>query len=267
MLTETQKRELDETGVVRLAGAIAKADAEVMLDRLWQELAALHGLHRDAPETWKECRPCGLQKISRSDAFAPTHCDAVREAADEILGTFTTQPVTNPLVNFGAAATEWNVPHAGWHLDLPATALDRVPGLRVFTFLDDVEVCGGSTAVVLGSHKLVGQVAKAAGRQPLPSRRVRETLRRREPWIGDLFSPGEASDRIRRFVEDGTAIGDVRLRVAELAGAPGDVVLMDLRMLHAPTPNLRPHPRMVLGQVVLPSSPSSPRTESRRQPM
>ena len=250
MLNEAQKRALDETGVTRLPGAIAAPQLDGMRDRLWQELTRLHGLERDAPETWRECRPCGFQRISRSDAFAATRCDAVREAVHQVLGPCETQPVTNPLVSFAGADTDWNVPHAGWHLDLPATALDRVPGLRVFTFLDRVEERGGGTAVVLGSHRLVADLVREAGAGHLPSRRVRETLRRCEPWIDALFSPGESHERLRRFSERDTLVRGIPLRVAELVGEPGDVVLMDLRVLHALTPNARPQPRMVLGQVV-----------------
>lgn len=40
------------------------------------------------------------------------------------------------------------------------------------------------------------------------------------------------------------------MRVAELTGAPGDIVLMDLRVLHALAPNAGERPRMVLGQVL-----------------
>lgn len=56
MWTREQHRELDETGVVRLPGAVPAPDVEAMRERLWQELSARHGLRPDAPD-WT-ASPC-----------------------------------------------------------------------------------------------------------------------------------------------------------------------------------------------------------------
>ncbi len=251
MLTPTQLAEFAETGIVRLPGAVSRADASLMCDRLWQELAARHGMRREDPATWRSGLVSGLQQISRSDAFAPARSDTVQEAARRLLGPCAAQRVVNPLVSGPSRDPQWTLPHTGWHLDLPARGSEETPGLRVFTFLDHVEPRGGATAVVLGSQRLTGRIARDRGVDgALSSRQVRETLRRREPWIHELFSSGEPEARERRFLEEGTRVEGVALRVAELTGEPGDVVLMDLRVLHAATPNCLAHPRMVLGQVI-----------------
>jgi hypothetical protein len=131
-------------------------------------------------------------------------------------------------------------------------SLDLVPGLRAFKFLDEILPRGGGTAVVAGSHRLVQRVVEqAAETTRMSSRRVRETLKRREPWIRDLFTPGPASVRIDKFLDQETVVDGIPLRVVELVGSPGDMTLMDLRTLHALTRNAESQPRLVLGQVLI----------------
>jgi hypothetical protein len=84
----------------------------------------------------------------------------------------------------------------------------------------------------------------------LSSRKIRERLRRSEPWIDALFSAGDREKRIRRFMGEDTIVGGIPLRVAEVTGEPGDIVLMDLRILHSLTPNVTARPRLVIGQVI-----------------
>jgi ectoine hydroxylase-related dioxygenase (phytanoyl-CoA dioxygenase family) len=40
-------------------------------------------------------------------------------------------------------------------------------------------------------------------------------------------------------------VGETRLEVVELVGEPGDVWLMDLRVLHAAAPNCSDRPRLI----------------------
>lgn len=245
-----ERRELSEAGFLHRSGAVAEGEVRAMRDRLWEELERLHGLGRDEPERWRGCRPTGFQRISRSDAFE-TARGAARRAVEALLPGAELQPGVQPLVCFPTPDADWTVPHAMWHLDLPPSPLDACPGLRVFIFLDAVEPRGGGTAVVAGSHRLVQHLARDAP-SPLPSRRVRETLRRRVPWIRDLLTPappGQARARDRRLLEEGAEHDGIRLRVVELSGRAGDLVLMDLRVLHSLTPNVARWPRLVLGQV------------------
>ena len=79
------------------------------------------------------------------------------------------------------------------------------------------------------------------------SAEVRDRLAERHAWLRDLWSNDNA-DRIRRFIVEGTQLEGHSLRVLELVGAPGDVVLMHPRLFHAPSRNVGVRPRMMVSQ-------------------
>jgi hypothetical protein len=56
--------------------------------------------------------------------------------------------------------------------------------------------------------------------------------------------------RVRLFMEEGAEVDGAPVRVREMLGDPGDVFLMHPLTLHAPTPNVRSAPRMMLTQFV-----------------
>ena len=129
----------------------------------------------------------------------------------------------------------WTVP-TGWHVDTPRLASGRRPGVQLFTFLDRVEPAGGGTLVVAGSHWLFneGRVIHA------------EDLRRRlgqEDFFRVLFAD-DAGDRAPLLDHTGV-VGDASLEVVELTGAPGDVYLIDLRLVHTAAPNAHERPRLM----------------------
>jgi hypothetical protein len=51
-------------------------------------------------------------------------------------------------------------------------------------------------------------------------------------------------------MEAGSELDGVQVRVGEMLGEPGDVILMHPLILHAPTPNVLATPRMMLTQFV-----------------
>jgi hypothetical protein len=65
----------------------------------------------------------------------------------------------------------------------------------------------------------------------------------------DGISAQEA-DRVRRFVAEGERIDGVDVRVEELTGAPGDVILMHPWTFHAPATNCSRRPRMMVSHSV-----------------
>jgi hypothetical protein len=129
----------------------------------------------------------------------------------------------------------WLLP-GGWHTDIPRLASGRCPGVQLFIFLDSVRPRGGGTLVVAGSHRLLND-----GRN-LKVKEINATLRS-EPFFQQLFG-------LRNGGEDGDAlpagrVDGARLEVLELVGEPGDVWLMDLRVLHAAAPNISERPRLM----------------------
>jgi ectoine hydroxylase-related dioxygenase (phytanoyl-CoA dioxygenase family) len=55
---------------------------------------------------------------------------------------------------------------------------------------------------------------------------------------------------VRRFMERGEVSGDVELRVIEMTGEPGDVLLTHPLLLHAPAKNCGSVPRIALSSTV-----------------
>ncbi len=66
----------------------------------------------------------------------------------------------------------------------------------------------------------------------------------------DLLSFDSAIDRKRRFMDNGAKVDGVEVRVVELTGDPGDVILMHPLMLHAASRNCAATPRIVLNTTV-----------------
>jgi ectoine hydroxylase-related dioxygenase (phytanoyl-CoA dioxygenase family) len=81
--------------------------------------------------------------------------------------------------------------------------------------------------------------------------RVRTALAT-HPWLHGLWEPGYDGDRMQRYMNEGTVIDGVLLRVIELTGEPGDIVLMHCDSFHAAAPNRLSTPRMMLTEMVGP---------------
>jgi hypothetical protein len=113
-------------------------------------------------------------------------------------------------------------------------------GDRVWEFL-------GSRYGILRGERSTWTVEKPAGyggeafRMP----RVRAALAA-HPWLRGLWEPGHGGDRIQRYMHDGTVVDGVPLLVVELAGEPGDVVVMHSDCFHTAAPNRLAEPRMML---------------------
>jgi ectoine hydroxylase-related dioxygenase (phytanoyl-CoA dioxygenase family) len=107
---------------------------------------------------------------------------------------------------------------------------------------------GGGTVVIPGSHRLFNRRAVTSGVwRPAD---VKAALARDHRWLRDLWNGGSDTGRVARFLDEGTVIDGDRFRVHELTGAPGDVILMHSRTLHAPAPNGLSVPRFMLVEIV-----------------
>jgi hypothetical protein len=138
-------------------------------------------------------------------------------------------------------AERWTVP-SGWHSDRPRLASGQSAGVQLFTFLDAVDACGGGTLAIAGSHHLLNE-----GRPIRPSEFRR--LLRAESFFADLLVADPPADSLQHraaLLHRTGAIGNVQLQIVEMTGAPGDVWLMDLRVLHVGGPNAAERPRMML---------------------
>jgi len=248
-LTPAQAEAYAQDGVTRLPGAVPASDVAAMTKVLWRRLAARCGAAPDQPATWTTHRPAQL--TSKVDEFAAMASPAVRAVLDDLLapGGWKTPPRWGlPLVTFPGFDHRWDVPHAQWHLDIAATA--KPPRVaRLFLLLGASEAGGGGTGYVAGSHRVMRRLAERAGKS-LSSGEARKRLVAQEPWFAALESVRPGEDRVARFMDEAGLADGVPVRVCEMLGDPGDVILMDPMMLHGLTPNVRETPRLMLTEWV-----------------
>jgi hypothetical protein len=246
-LTAEQRAAFEASGVLHLRGLLPAAEAAAMARALWDDLSQRFGARPGRPETWKEARPAQFQALTRRGAFDPFDACAVA-LADDLHGDGSWTRAFRggqPLVTLPSPGGVWDIPHNHWHFDVPVDREAEEPVVRVFTFLEPVRPRGGGTLVAAGSHRVTRRLAEAEG-VVLKSSEARKRLRR-IPWFDALFSPG-GGDRVQRFMDEGDSVEGIPVRVEEMTGEPGDVVLMDPGLLHAAAPNSLNRPRMMLTQ-------------------
>lgn len=250
MLTVEQRDEFSRAGILRLPGAIGSREAAAMRDSVWKALQRRHNVRRDAPETWQAARITGTHDLPKSETFAQIGSPAIRAALDDLLGRGNWQSPErwgSLLVTFPESREQWDVPHQSWHLDFPASR--NLKGLfivRLFTCLAKLPPGGGGTVFVAGSHRLVENRLLAENVEELKSADARIALRRSCSWVDSLCQKDGDGGRVQRFMESSEAFGDVELRVVEMTGEPGDVLLTHPLLLHAPARNCASVPRIVL---------------------
>lgn len=254
-LTPAQREVFDRAGVLRLPAFFPVADIEVMADRLWADLGRRFGIVRDRPETWTKVRPGQFQALERSGAFDRLESPTMMDLADALLGAGAWERPGRwgqPLVTFPSATCD--LPRAMWHLDYPVVD-DKVVGLsalKAFTFLEPVLPRGGGTLYVSGSHHLAMEAARVVG-LPAPSAKIRERLRADHAWFAQLWAA--QGDKVGGLVGAETHVRDLRLRVEEMTGDPGDLVIMHPALLHGLSHNALDRPRMMLAQGLVRAEP------------
>jgi hypothetical protein len=227
-----------QKGWARVAGALATPDVTSMRDRLWSLLAE-QGIRADDPATWPRGPVSGLRSIRRGelgpDAVAPVH-----EALDVVFGTV---PRTAPshwgqaLVTFPEPGPSL-LPRTGWHCDYPFWfSADETWGALMFLFLDDVGPDEGATLVLEGSPDLVRRAI--VGRDDLGSAKPAAVVAEVLAHFSPLAPASDDEVRGGTVADDGTP-----LRVTELTGRPGDVVLCHPWLLHRASANTSDRPRL-----------------------
>ena len=101
----------------------------------------------------------------------------------------------------------WSLTGLNWHTDVASSVSELVPGIQAFILIDQVKIHGGGTLALAGSHLF----------------NRRNNLR------------GKACEILRNG-GDVTPLGP-NISIVEMSGEAGDVYLMDMRVLHAPSIN------------------------------
>jgi Phytanoyl-CoA dioxygenase (PhyH) len=252
-LSARQVLEFEETGLLQVPGAIPRSDAQAMYQGLWDEIERKYRFRRGAPQTWESGQIHGLQASERAGEFAAMASPAVCSALDSIFAPdrWELPPQWGqPLVTLPAERSEWNIPHRNWHIDVGASNITAPFDIViVFALLDEVQPRSGGTVVVSGSHQLVRKLAQTADDpSAIRSADASRLLARAHPWLSELWSYQRGTDEIPRFMEGGVALAGVTLKVTELTGAQGDVIIMHPCVLHTAAKNCGSQPRVVLRQ-------------------
>jgi hypothetical protein len=248
MLSPSQQETFNHNGLLKLESAVPPAAIATMRDRFWDYLSREHGIDPAHIDTWTVERPRHLRALRRSGGFNLMATQQVCGALDDLLGVAGWQPPTTwglPLVTFAVPGAQWTVPPTGWHVDSYGPEHD-LPGVTVFVFLAPVAERGGGTILLSGSHRLFNRhIATTGTWRPAE---VKAALALRHPWLRDVWSNDRRAAPIA--IDDGAMLDGVHVRVQELTGHAGDVVLMHPRTFHAPAPNGLPVPRMMLVEIV-----------------
>jgi len=253
MLTNEQLDEFRRSGILRLPGAVPSRDADAMRDSVWEMLDRRYHIRRDDPKTWKGQRIMGTRDVPASMTCGQVGSHMVRAMLDDLLGSAWDPPEHwgSLLVSFPDSHERWDVPYQSWHLDAPVVrSLPHLYGVRLFTCLAKLSAQGGATVAVAGSAQLAQNLTGIGGAEKMRSAEVRKALIQRHRWIKGLCSFDSKVDRVRELMETTFTIDDVEVRVVELTGDPGDVILMHPLTMHAASPNCSAVPRMVLSTTV-----------------
>jgi Phytanoyl-CoA dioxygenase (PhyH) len=254
-LIPAQRDEFERRGVVRLPGFYDRADIDAMAGRVWADLERRFGVRRDRPETWAGAAPGKFQALRSSGAFDALRSPKLCELADALLGGIWAEPehwgmllITLPM----PAPPQARPP---WHLDIDgAERLNPLPILRIFTFLEAVRPRGGGTLYVAGSHLLAMAIERAHG-APVRSAQIRDRLKSEQPWFADLLAA--RYEELRGIIDVEARVGGHAIRLEEMIGAPGDLIIMHPAILHGTAHNALDRPRMMVTEWIM---------RGRRQP-
>jgi hypothetical protein len=226
VLTESELEHFRTFGWVRVPGAFAPEAAALMTTAIWEALGRV-GIHRDDPATWITTRPEHLQHLKAHPAFRAI---GTRRTIDSIRDVLADQDLPTPK-NWGAfflhfpTTGEWSVPASGWHMDGDyAGELEPPCGVLIHAMLTEVGPRCGGTNILSGSHRLLHRWFRE--NVPAPGSRSAQLRRslQRHPYIRDLCTAGDRTERIARFHEQIEVVDGLPLQVVENVASPGDLV-------------------------------------------
>lgn len=223
-LPSSQLASFGAQGYLRLEGFHAGAGLQALRNKVLAELKRLKAWDagrilspalRDLPAFQQVARLSALVKVpGLHEAVAtPELCAFVGRLAGRTLAAGQGTQLLLSLPLQGA----WTLQGLNWHVDVAAQPAERLPGIQAFVLLDDVAPRGGATLAVVGSHRFRARSPEAAS--------LRELLKASTDPQEGLRQAG--------------------LAVLEMSGRAGDVFLMDMRLLHAPSINATRQLRMM----------------------
>ncbi len=232
VLTDLQLQTFRETGIVRLDRAFEATDALHVQGLAWDHLAG-KGVDPDDPSTWLPDRFRGLGNLRRELPWERTRTPRLRSAINDLLGhkKWSFGEYTGLLVSPPESPrTPWKIARGDWHWDSGGVGL-WTPGESVWLWgiLSTLPPRSGGTLLLEGSAALVGEFKAECEARSVWS--TTERFREWHPYLRRLYGL-DPSDDPDDFLS--TTVDDVgrRLRVTEITGEPGDVVITQPGILH-----------------------------------
>lgn len=264
VLTPDEVLSFMERGYVYLRQAFPSAAALEMREFMWAELKRLHGIERDEPSTWTingrhsgKIQPGDFKLNSSRDnpVYAPIASERFMDAYAQLAGREAARLRKNGggfLISFPENHDQpWTLRANKWHIDFgpqPGRYGLIPPGLQTFKFFSEVDPGGGGTLIVAGSHRLALKFFQSLGSLDLELKKslLDNRFSRSHAWLAELTDKApDQGERIRRFMEEGSTIDGVPVKVVELTGEPGDVVLCHPAIFHCRSFNCSKVPRFM----------------------
>jgi hypothetical protein len=269
-LTSSDIQRFERDGYVVVRQAFSPADALAMELRWWSELEDAHGIRRDDRSSWRQI-PGDLKAAKRDPIQAKILTGQVRGVFDDLLGTAAWSPPRNwgrAIVTFPEPGA-WEVPTRLWHWDnLCDLHIDQPRALFVVSFIGSVAPRSGGTLILSGSPRLLIQQERRipASQRGGSGASLWERFHRSHPWLMALTGQAPSpADRTAAFMDGGTIVEGVPLRVVELTGEQGDMVVCHPVMVHCRAQNRGARPRfMRIKQQLLTHEGRKLQTESQR---
>ena len=256
-MSTRQREEFETRGLTRFSQCVAPDVVDAFRARIVDHLAA-RGIPHPGPPG-QAVTPSKVNAVTKQESFRGVWGDDVAAIIDAFLGKGRWHEpghagqflsITSP-----DPESRWRLPHNVWHLDYQARPnATQIPGLQLFLYLDQVSPRGGGTRVIEGSQRLVDRFRSGVS-QDGRSADLRKKLRRAVPWVEALCTLREGEDRVARFMGQAEEFEGVSLRVSEMTGEPGDVVVMHPWMFHSLSLNCGERPRMVLTERIRRNTP------------
>jgi hypothetical protein len=248
MLTQEQLAIFNAQGFVRLTGAFTASEAKAMEDRLWQALANKHGVCRADTSTWQVPAGMGLQSLRASRVFDPILGGALRAALEHLLGAGCWQPPRHGASFLVAFPQRPGIrSRANFHTDFPyALPATRLCGALVFAFIGSVPPATGGTLVLAGSHQLIARFLETRPHlKRLKMKVTRTALLDSDPYLRSLRGSWTDEDWVAALPFEEADVSGLPVRMVELTGQPGDVIIGHPWLLHSGAPNRGKQPRFM----------------------
>lgn len=242
VLSATVVDELHSEGFVRLPAGFDPGAAGRMRARVWRELG-VQGVMEDDRSTWpsgRQGKSVGSSRLQTDRTFETFWSRDVIAAIDALLGSdsWTRSSAVELLLTFpepDSPLRQLDPFHSDFPMDV---SCDPLFAVNIFAFVGAVGPRSGGTLVVRRSHHVVARYLDALP-PAFPRSRAATQFGSDNVW---LRSVGEVSDPVGLKHD----AGGFELRVEELVGQPGDVVITHPWTLHAGITSRGTTPRMML---------------------